>query len=129
MIRILIADDSPHILESFSTLISGQPDLIVVGTARDGLEAIELASQLQPQVVVMDAQMPQANGVEATKRIKQSFPRIGVLFLSVFSDYLEDALAAGADGYLTKDCELSDLFAEIRRIASDDAVTSPRSRS
>ena len=72
----------------------------------------------------MDAQMPHLDGIEATKRIKQDFPHIGVLFLSVFSDYLEDAVAAGADRYLTKDCELSDLLAEIRRIAAADKATS-----
>ena len=115
MIRVLIADDSPHILESLSTLIADQPDLTVIGAARDGREAIEMASQLQPQVVVMDAQMPHLDGVEATKR---SLPDIGVLFLSVFSDYMEASVAAGADGYLTKDCELRELLAEKRRIGS-----------
>ena len=119
MIRVLIADDSPHIVDSLSILIDGQPDLIVVGGARDGREAIEMASQLQPKVVVMDAQMPHLDGVEATKRIKQSLPHIGILFFSVFTDYLESSVAAGADGYLTKDCELSVLLAEIRRIGSD----------
>ena len=93
----------------------------------------KMASQLLPQVVVMDAQMPDLDGVEATKRIKQRLPDIGVLFLSVFSDYLEASVEAGADGYLTKDCELTELLAEIRRIASDDGriadLPSLRSRS
>lgn len=124
MIRVLIADDSPHILDSLSTLIAGQPDLLVVGAARDGREAVEMASQLQPQVVVMDAQMPHLDGVEATKQIKQNFPQIGILFLSVFTDYLEAGIAAGADVYLTKDCEFCELLAEIRRIASDDGANS-----
>ena len=83
-----------------------------------------MASQLQPRVVVMDAQMPHLDGVEATKQIKQSFPQIGILFLSVFTDYLEASIAAGADVYLTKDCELSELLAEIRRLASDDGANS-----
>lgn len=119
MISVLIADDSPAILDSLSSLLSAQPDLEVVGTASDGLEAVEKAFQLRPHVVIMDAQMPQLDGVEATKRIKQEFPGIGVLFFSVFPDYLEASVAAGSDGYLTKDCDVKALFAEIRRIASN----------
>ena len=119
MIRVLIADDSVTIQESLSSLLSRQPDFEVVGTASDGLEAVGKVAQLVPHVVIMDAQMPNLNGVEATERIKQSFPGVGVLFFSVFTDYLEASIAAGSDGYLTKDCEAQALFAEIRRIASN----------
>ena len=122
MIRVLIVDDSPHIRDSLTTLIAAQPDLAVVGAACDGLEAVDMASELDPQVVVMDAQMPNLDGIGATQCIKKSLPHVGVLFLSVFTDYLEASIAVGADGYLTKDCELDDLLAEIRRIASDVGV-------
>ena len=119
MIRVLIADDSPPILESLMSLLNRQPDIDVVGTATNGIEVVEKASQLVPHVVIMDAQMPHLDGVEATKQIKQALPSIGVLFLSVYTDYLEASIAAGSDGYLTKDCEMKELFSEIRRIASN----------
>ena len=118
MIRVMIAEDSPHILDSLSSLLAAQPDFDLVGTAKDGLEAVDKASALLPQVVIMDAQMPRMDGVEATRQIKRNLPNIGVLFLSVYSDYAEDSVAAGSDGYLTKDCTPVALFDEIRRIAS-----------
>ena len=119
MIRVLIADDSIAIQDSLSSLLNRQSDFEVVGTASDGLEAVEMASLLMPHVVIMDAQMSNLDGVEATERIKQAFPNIGVLFFSVYTDYVEAGVAAGSDGYLTKDCEAQALFAEIRRIASN----------
>ena len=119
MIRILIADDSPHILDSLSAILAAQPEFELVGTASNGLEAVEMASRLMPHVVIMDAQMPHLDGVEATRRIKQECPGVKVLFFSVFTEYLEASKGAGSDGYLTKDCEVEELFAEIRRIASD----------
>ena len=80
MIRVLIADDSLNILDSLTSLIANQPDLVVIGVARDGLEAVEMASKLKPQVVVMDAQMPNLDGVQATRCIKERFPHIAVSF-------------------------------------------------
>ena len=118
MIRVLIADDSSHILDSISSLIATQPDLDLVGTAGDGIEVIEKATELLPDVVIMDAQMPRLDGVEATRRLRQDLPDIGILFFSVFTDYLEASIAAGSDGYMTKDCSTTDLFDEIRRIAA-----------
>ena len=118
MIRVLLAEDSLHILNSLSGLISTQPDFLLVGAARDGIEAIELTNELLPNIVVMDGQMPRLDGVEATRRIKQEAPSVGILFFSVFTDYMEASVAAGADGYLTKDCSSTELFDEIRRIAS-----------
>jgi len=118
MIRVLLAEDSLPILDSLSSLISTQPGFVLVGTARNGIEAIEMSNELLPNVVVMDAQMPRLDGVEATRRIKQETPSVGILFFSVFSDYLEASIVAGADGYLTKDCSPTELFDEIRRIAS-----------
>ena len=70
-----------------------------------------------PDVVIMDAQMPNMDGVEATRRIKRELPGVGVLFFSAFADYLEASVAAGSDGYLNKDCSPSELLNEIRRIA------------
>ncbi len=123
MVRVLIADNSPNILDSIASLLAAQPDLDLVGTARDGVEAIEKSSDLLPDVVIMDAQMPRMDGVEATRRIKQDLPGVGVLFFSVYTDYLEASVAAGADGYVSKDCKPAELFDEIRRIASNSQLT------
>ena len=118
MIRVLVTEDSPHVLDGLSCLIRAQPDFDLVGTAKDGQEALERALDLSPDVVIMDAQMPRLNGVEATRLLKQASQNVGVLFFSVFTEYLEASVVAGSDGYLCKDCEPNELFAEIRRIAS-----------
>ena len=118
MIRVMIAEDSPHIQDSLCSLIDTQTDIQLVGTAKDGVEAVDMAPGLLPDVIIMDAQMPGLDGVEATKLIKRDFPSIGILFFSVFPDYVEASVTAGSDGYLTKDCGPAALFAEIRRIAS-----------
>ena len=124
MIRVLIAEDSPHIRESLSSLLAGEPDIELVGAAGDGLEAVEKAAALRPDVVIMDAQMPLLDGVEATRRIKKELPGVGVLFFSIFTDYVEASIAAGSDGYVTKDCSAADLFCGIRRIAAATASNS-----
>ena len=118
MIRILIADDSPIIQDGLCSLLGAHSDFEVVGTASDGLHAVEKAWELLPDVVIMDAQMPNMDGVEATRRIRQAFPDVGVLFLSVFMDYIEAGVGAGADGYLAKDCDPEELYSEVRRIAA-----------
>ena len=118
MIRVLIAEDSPHIRDGLSRLLAGEPDMELVGAAVDGLDAVEKAAALCPHVVIMDAQMPRLDGVEATRRIKKELPGVGILFFSVFAECVEASIAAGADGYVTKDCSVADLFCEIRRITS-----------
>lgn len=117
MIRVLIVDDSTAIREGLSSLLNSSGEFQVVGYAEDGLDAVEKAGDLLPDVVIMDAQIPNMDGVEATKRIKQAFPGISVLFLSVFSSYLEDSIAAGANGFLLKDCEPEELISELKRVA------------
>ena len=117
MIRVMIADDSVAVRDSLASLVNQTSGFLLVGLAGDGLEAVEKAGQLLPDVIIMDAQMPNMDGVEATRRIKRALPGIGVLFFSVFADYLEASVAAGSDGYLNKDCSPSELFTEIRRIA------------
>ena len=117
IIRVLIVDDSAAIRDGLASILNQAGGFRVVGLAADGLEAVEKASELLPDVVIMDAQMPNMDGVEATRRIKRDLPSVGVLFFSVFADYLEASIAAGSDGYLNKDCSPSELFTEIRRIA------------
>ncbi len=119
MIRVLIVDDSVAIREALYSLLDHEPDFEVVGAAGDGLEGLSNALELLPDVVIMDAQMPEMDGVEATKRIKDTSPNIGVLFFSVFTDYIEMGMTAGADGFLVKDCERQELFSEVRRIAAE----------
>ncbi len=118
MIRILIADDSTAIRDGICSLLDSTGDFQVVGLARDGLEAVEKARELLPDVVIMDSQMPNMDGVEATRHIKQTLPSIGILFFSVFADCLEAGISAGADGNFMKDCEPEELFPELRRIAA-----------
>ncbi len=116
--RVLIADDSAAIQDGLSSLLNRKSGFQVVGLANDGREAVEKSRELLPEVVIMDAQMPIMDGVEATRRIKQTIGGVGVLLFSVFADDTAEGMAAGADGYLMKDCELEELFAELKRIAN-----------
>ncbi len=118
MLRVLIADDSPAVLDGLSSILSLEPDFEVAGVARDGLEAVDKASQLRPDVVIMDAQMPNMDGAEATRQIKQGVPGAGVLLFTVFTHWVEAGLAAGADSHLAKDCAPEELLAELRRVAA-----------
>ena len=118
MIRILIVDDSAAIRDAFSSLLNAVNGFQVLGIAGDGLEAVDRARELLPDVVLMDAQMPNMDGIEATRQIKQTLPGIGILVISVFADCLEASVDAGAEGCLTKDCEPEELFSELRRIAA-----------
>ncbi len=118
MIRILIVDDSAAMRDALSSLLNAAKGVEVVGIAGDGLEAVERARELLPDVVMMDFQMPNMDGVEATRQIKQTHPGVGILVLSVFADCLEASIDAGAEGCLMKDCEPEELFSEVRRIAA-----------
>ena len=111
IIRVLIADDSAAIRGSLTSLLNPQNGFQVVGLACDGLEAVEQATELLPDLVIMDAQMPNMDGVEAIRRIKQTTLGVGILLFSVFADYTEAGMAAGADGHLMKDCELEERVA------------------
>ncbi len=118
MIRVLIAEDAPAILDGISGLLQSQADFQIVGAVGNGLEAVEKARELSPHVVIMDAQMPGMDGLQATRLIKESSPTVGILFFTVFTDYLEASMGAGADGYLLKDCDPEDLIAKVRDIAA-----------
>ncbi len=116
-IRVLLVDDNEVVREGLKSILEPQPDVEVVGQAADGLDAVAKAEELRPDVILMDAQMPVMDGTEATRRIKQSLPDVKVLFLTVYGDYVGDALAAGASWYLTKDCRRQDLLQGIRVLA------------
>ena len=117
IIRVLIADDSVALRDGPASILNQTGGFEVVGLAVDGIEAVDKARELLPDVVIMDAQMPRLIGLEATRRIKGELPNVGILFFSVFADFLEASMAAGSDGYLNKDCSPTELFTEMRRIA------------
>ena len=118
MIQVVIADDTEMILGAMSAAIESRPDMKVVGLARDGFQAVELATELVPDVVVMDVQMPNMGGLEAAERIRQALPSVGVLFVSGYVDLAEASHAAGGDGFLAKPCSPAELCTEVARIAA-----------
>jgi DNA-binding NarL/FixJ family response regulator len=108
-------------------ILAAQPDMEIVGEAGNGREALDLAGQLQPDVIVMDVAMPELNGIEATRRVADLSPRSRVLALSMHKDsvYVREILRAGARGYLLKDAISSDLLAAVRAIARGEGYLSP----
>lgn len=123
-IRVLIVDDQALFREGLETLLSIHQDIRVVGQATNGQEAVDLASSLHPDVVLMDIQMPVLNGVGATRRLKQSLPNCRVIALTTFDDNetIFDALRAGAVGYMLKDVESAQLAEAIRLTARGDSI-------
>lgn len=125
-IRILIADDHPVFRFGLAALLATQPDLEVVGEAMDGTEAIALAGSLAPDLVLMDIKMPEVNGIEATRRILQRNPQIGILILTMFEDdSVFAAVRAGARGYILKGAEGEETLRAIRAAAHGEAIFSP----
>jgi len=126
-IRILLADDHAVVRQGFKMILAAQPDMEIVGEAGNGREALDLAGQLQPDVVVMDVAMPELNGIEATRRLGDLSPRTRVLALSMHKDsvYVREILRAGARGYLLKDAISSDLLAAVRAVARGEGYLSP----
>jgi DNA-binding NarL/FixJ family response regulator len=127
-ITVLICDDHALFREGVKTILSSQPDFEVVGEAEDGKEGIELATRLQPDVVLMDISMPILKGFEATRRIKKARPEVKVLILSVYDD--EDLVArcldAGASGYVLKDSPPPQLIYAIQAVSRGQQYMSPR---
>ena len=119
-IRILLADDHTVIRVGLKLLLERQPDFEVVGEADDGLAAGKLATQLEPDVIVMDVAMPNLNGIEATRQIVTAHPKIAVVILSMHSDesYVMRALKAGARGYLLKDSAEAELIQALRTVVT-----------
>jgi len=126
-IRILLADDHAMVRQGFRMILAAQPDMEIVGEAGNGREAVALAGELQPDVVVMDVAMPELNGIEATRRITTASPRTRVLALSMYKDsvYVREILRAGARGFLLKDAIDRDLLAAVRSVAGGDGYLSP----
>ncbi|WP_248924522.1 response regulator transcription factor [Paenibacillus hamazuiensis] len=124
--NIVIADDHPLFRGGVRNLLMTTDDLQVVGEASSGEEALILAESLQPDLMLMDIRMPGLNGIEATRRIKEQFPRIEILILTMFRDdqSVFTAMQAGAKGYVLKDAEEDELLQSIRMVGSGAAVFS-----
>lgn len=127
MIRILLADDHTVVRKGLRLLLEGQSDFSVIADAADGREAVALAEQTEPDVVVMDVAMPVLNGIEAARQICAKLPKTSIVFLSMHSDeaYVLKALKVGARGYLLKDSAESDLITAIRAVQGGKAFFSP----
>jgi DNA-binding NarL/FixJ family response regulator len=128
VIKILIVDDEQLLRLGFRMIFEAEPDLEVVGEAGDGTEALRLAGECHPDVVLMDIRMPRTNGIDATARIIAALPAVRVLVLTTFDldEYAFAALRAGASGFLLKNAEPAVLLSAIRTVASGDAVVAPR---
>jgi DNA-binding NarL/FixJ family response regulator len=126
-LRLLIADDQMLVRVGFRKLLDGEPGLAVVGEAADGLEAVELAAELRPDVVLMDIRMPRLDGIEATRRVAAELPGIAVLVLTTYDldEYVFNALRAGASGFLLKDSPPDELIAAIKIVGRGDALIAP----
>jgi two-component system response regulator NreC len=113
--------------QGFRMILAAQPDMEIVGEAGNGRQAVELAGELKPDVVVMDVSMPELNGIEATRRISSSLPRTRVLALSMYKDsvYVREILRAGARGFLLKDAVDRDLLAAVRAVAAGEGYLHP----
>ncbi|MCF3183217.1 response regulator transcription factor [Streptomyces polychromogenes] len=128
MIRVLIADDQPLVRRGLSLILAPHPDVEVVGEAGDGAEAVALARELHPDVVVMDIRMPVLDGVRATAELASARPGSRVLALSTFDmdEYVVAALRAGAYGFLPKDVSPEELIAAVRTVHTGEAAVAPR---
>jgi DNA-binding NarL/FixJ family response regulator len=126
-IRVLLADDHTIVRDGVCALLEDEPDMTVVGAAKDGREAVQLACDLEPDVVLMDVVMPGLNGLEATRQLRRERPRIQILVLTMHEDeeYVRQMLAAGAAGYVLKDAAARDLLGAIRAVYRGEAVLSP----
>ncbi len=125
--RILLADDHAVVRQGFKMILGAQSDMEIVGEAANGREAVELAEQMRPDIVVMDVAMPELNGIEATRRLAASIPHTRVIALSMHKDsvYVREILRAGARGYLLKDSGAEDLVKAIRAVAGGESWLSP----
>ena len=126
-ITILLAEDHKIVREGTRQLLEQSLDMRVVGEAADGVEAVQLAGELQPDVIVMDVRLPRLNGIEATRTITTHFPKVKVLILSAYDDdsYVFPLLEAGANGYLLKTSSGAELAEAIRQVFAGKTALSP----
>ncbi|HET8528508.1 MAG TPA: response regulator transcription factor [Gaiellaceae bacterium] len=127
MIRVLLADDQELVRSGFRLILELAEGIEVVGEAADGREAVRLAKELQPDVVLMDVRMPELDGIEATRRLRQAGVEAHVLVLTTFDldDHVYAAMRAGAGGFLLKDAPREQLVAAVRTVARGEALLAP----
>ena len=126
-VRVLIAEDNDRFRRGLRALLDATPEVEVAGEAADGAEAVALAERLQPDVVLMDLQMPGVDGIEATRRILETSPHIGALILTMFEDddSVFAAMRAGARGYLLKGARKAEILNAVRAVARGEAIFGP----
>lgn len=126
-IRILLSDDHTILRDGIRSLLDAEADMCVVGEAQDGHTAVQMALELEPDVVLMDIAMPLLNGLEATRQIRRGKPCVKVLILTMHEneEYIRRALANGAMGYILKDAAARDLLGAIRAVQRGETVLSP----
>jgi DNA-binding NarL/FixJ family response regulator len=126
-IRVLIADDHAVFRWGLRTLLGSEPDMQVVGEAATGIEVLERAAELQPDVILMDIQMPQVNGIDATRRILEANPDVGVVVLTMFEDdeSVFSAMRAGARGYVLKGAHPSEILRMVHSVGDGEAHFGP----
>lgn len=127
-ITVLLVDDHALVRRGFRRMLEDEPDMNVIGEAGNGEEAIKLAKQLQPQVIVMDCALPGMNGLQATKQIMADSPSTAVLMLSMHSEntWVRQAIESGAKGYVLKDALDLELGSAIRKVAAGESVFDPK---
>jgi DNA-binding NarL/FixJ family response regulator len=127
VIRVMIADDHPMFRKGLGGMLNSLPEFEVVAEAENGAEVVPLAQQHQPDVILMDVQMPELNGIEATRQILRQNPNIGILMLSMFQndDFVFTAVGAGARGYLLKDADQEEIVRGLQVINDGGMVFSP----
>jgi two-component system response regulator DegU len=126
-IRLLLADDHKMLREGLRRSMV-ERGFDVIGEARDGAEAVELSASLRPDVILMDVSMPEIDGVEATRQIRERQPDVRIVMLTMHADQdvLADAIRAGANGYLVKDCSTDEIASAIETVAGGETALSPR---
>lgn len=124
MIKVLLADDHALFRRGLRSMLALEDDILIVGEAADGQEAQELAAELQPDIVLLDINMPRVTGIQAAQELRRAHPNLGIVMLTMFAEdeIVEEALAAGADGYLRKDTPFDDLVATVRATAERRAA-------
>lgn len=127
-LRVLIADDHPLFLDGLRAMLASAPDVELVGEASTGEEAVALTAEVQPDLVVMDIQMPQGGGIEATRQIVQDSPHVRVLIVTMFEDdaTVFSAMRAGARGYVLKGANYAEMLRAVQAVGHGEAIFSPR---